>query len=236
MNDFFEKFPNFLQENITFSWKNNEKDAVFTSFPEEIPSKVESIYKNLGINHLYKHQADSIRHTFNGKNVVISTGTASGKSICYQLPIINSIFQNMNNTSLMLFPTKALSMDQYKNLHSQITTLIKKAPDFYEGLSIGMYDGDTKSAKRYAIRNSSNVLITNPDMLHIGILPHHPSWEKIFSNLKFIVLDEIHTYTGIFGSHLTNVIRRMKRITKFYGASPQFILTSATIGNPKILA
>ena len=131
MNDLFIKFPKFLQENITFSWNNNEKDAVFSSFPEEIPSKVKSIYKNLGINHLYKHQTDSIRHTLNGKNVVISTGTASGKSICYQLPIINSLFQNMNNTSLMLFPTKALSMDQFKSLHSQITPLIKNSSDLY---------------------------------------------------------------------------------------------------------
>lgn len=228
--------PKSIQENITSSWKNEKKNAIFTSFPVEIPANIKLIYKNLGINHLYKHQADSIRKIFNGKNVVISTGTASGKSICYQLPIINSIYQNKNNTALMLFPTKALSMDQYKHLQIQISALIKINPVHLKELSIGMYDGDTKSSEKITIRNRANVLITNPDMLHIGILPHHPSWENLFSNLKFIVLDEIHTYTGVFGSHLTNVIRRLKRIAEFYDSYPQFILTSATISNPKILA
>ena len=236
MNDCFETFPKVIQENITFSWVKEKKDAKFVSFPKEIPIKIKSVYRNLGINHLYKHQADSIQHTSTGKNVIIATGTASGKSLCYQLPILNSIVQNNNNTSLLLFPTKALSADQYKNLHNQISVLLKSNSDISKDLSIGMYDGDTPSSKRYSIRDKSNVIITNPDMLHLGILPHHPSWEKLFSNLKFIVIDEIHTYSGVFGSHFTNVIRRLKRVAQFYDASPQFILTSATIANPKILA
>ena len=124
MNDYLEIFPKFIQENITFSWVNEKRDAKFVSFPEEIPKIIQSVYRNLGINHLYKHQADSIQHTFTGKNVVIATGTASGKSLCYQLPILNSIAQNNNNTSLLLFPTKALSADQYKNLHNQISVLL----------------------------------------------------------------------------------------------------------------
>jgi len=115
MNDPIVTIPKSIQENITFSWKNIKKNSIFAKFPEEIPADIELIYKNLGISHLYKHQAESIRHTFDGKNVVIPTGTASGKSICYQLPIINSIYQNEKSTALMLFPTKALSMDQYKN-------------------------------------------------------------------------------------------------------------------------
>jgi DEAD/DEAH box helicase domain-containing protein len=236
VNDFLDTFPKFIQENITFSWINEKRDAKFVSFPEEIPTKIKSVYRNLGINHLYKHQVDSIQHTSTGKNVVIATGTASGKSLCYQLPILNSIVQNNKSTSLLLFPTKALSADQYRNLHDQIAVLLKSNSDISKDLSIGMYDGDTPSAKRYTIRNKANVIITNPDMLHLGILPHHPSWEKLFSNLKFIVIDEIHTYSGVFGSHFTNVIRRLKRVAQFYDASPQFILTSATIANPKILA
>ena len=236
MNDYLETFPKFIQKNITFSWVNKKRIAKFVSFPEGIPQIIQSIYRNLGINHLYKHQADSIHHTSTRKNVVIATGTASGKSLCYQLPILDSIAQNNNNTSLLLFPTKALSADQYNNLHSQISILLKSDSDILKDLSIGMYDGDTPSSKRYTIRNKANVIITNPDMLHLGILPHHPSWEKLFSNLKFIIVDEIHTYTGVFGSHFANVIRRLKRVAQFYDASPQFILTSATIANPKILA
>jgi len=234
--DYFDTFPKFIQENVTFSWINGKKDAKFVSFPDEITLIIKSVYRNLGINRLYKHQADSIHHIFKGKNVVIATGTASGKSLCYQLPILNSIVQNITNTSLLLFPTKALSADQYKNLDNQISTLLKGNSYFSKDLSVGVYDGDTPYSKRYAIRNKANVIITNPDMLHLGILPHHPSWEKLFSNLKFIIIDEIHTYTGVFGSHFSNVIRRLKRITQFYDASPQFILTSATIANPKILA
>ena len=236
MNDYLETFPKFIQENITFSWESEKRGATFVSFPEEIPIKIKSVYRKLGITHLYKHQADSVQQTSTGKNVVIATGTASGKSLCYQLPILDSIAQNNNNTSLLLFPTKALSADQYNNLHSQISILLKSDSDILKDLSIGMYDGDTPSSKRYTIRNKANVIITNPDMLHLGILPHHPSWEKLFSNLKFIVIDEIHTYSGVFGSHFANVIRRLKRVAQFYNASPQYILTSATIANPKNLA
>jgi DEAD/DEAH box helicase domain-containing protein len=236
VKNILETFSKSTQENITFSWVNEKNDATFVSFPEEIPIEIRFIYRNLGINHLYKHQADSIKHTFNKKNVVIATGTASGKSLCYQIPILNSIIQTTNNTSLLLFPTKALSSDQYKNLHNQISTLLKSDMDFSNDLPIGMYDGDTSSSRRYAIRNKARVIITNPDMLHLGILPNHPSWENLFSNLKFIIIDEIHTYTGVFGSHFTNVIRRLKRVAQFYDASPQFILTSATIANPKIHA
>ena len=162
------------------------------------------------------------------KNFILATGTASGKTLAYNLPVLSVLLENHEARALYLFPTKALSQDQSSNL-SNLTREISY-------LAHAIYDGDTPQKDRPAIRKNARIVLSNPDMLHTGILPHHSNWSDFFSNLKFIVIDEAHTYRGVFGSHVANVIRRLKRVARFYGAKPQFILASATIGNPKELA
>ena len=236
MKDFIHLFPKVIQENISASWNVSEKEAKYEPFPDQISEITKGIFKSLGITQLYKHQAESVRYSYSGKNIAIVTGTGSGKSLCYQIPVLDSLVSDRKKTSLMVFPTKALSVDQFNNFQKILALLNKKSSNSSEKVSIGIYDGDTPKSQRVSMRNLVNILITNPDMLHIGILPHHPVWSNFFSNLKFIIIDEIHIYKGVFGSHFTNVIRRLKRILDFYGSCPHFILTSATIGNPKQLA
>ncbi len=160
--------------------------------------------------------------------MVLATGTASGKTLAYQLPILSSIITNDNARALFLFPTKALAQDQLTTLQTFQSQIVD--------LKSSIYDGDTPQSERSSIRNNARIILSNPDMLHTGILPHHTNWADFFQNLRYVVIDEIHTYRGVFGAHVANVIRRLKRVAKFYGAQPQFILTSATIGNPKELA
>ena len=185
-------------------------------------------YLNRGIDSLYSHQYEAWNYIRAGKNIVLSTGTASGKTLAYNLPIIASLLTNTDARALYLFPTKALAQDQLSGLH-QLQSSIKN-------LQSEIYDGDTPQSQRASIRKNARIILSNPDMLHTGILPHHTNWSDFFHNLRFVVIDEMHTYRGMFGSHVANVIRRLKRVAKFYGAAPQFILTSATIGNPKELA
>ncbi len=158
----------------------------------------------------------------------MATGTASGKTLAYNLPIIASLIANSDARALYLFPTKALAQDQLANLQSLQLQI--------QNLKSSIYHGDTPQSQRPLIRKNARIILSNPDMLHTGILPHHTNWADCFRNLRFVVIDEMHTYRGVFGSHVANVIRRLKRVAKFYGAVPQFILTSATIGNPKELA
>lgn len=172
---------------------------------------------------------------------MIVTGTASGKTLCYNLPVLDSLIKNQAARGLYLFPTRALTQDQVSSLRDIVNTNRQAAPGFgmseiLESLRPAVYDGDTLTSSRPTIRENARLILTNPDMLHTGILPHHTAWATFFRNLQFVVLDEIHTYRGVFGSHVTNVIRRLKRITRFYGAKPRFIMTSATIGNPEMLA
>ena len=183
---------------------------------------------------MYSHQSQAWAHFRAGKNVVLATGTASGKTLAYNLPVLAALLEDENARALYLFPTKALTQDQLSNLQ----TLQSKIPFGHDvkNLESAIYDGDTPQRNRPAIRKNARILLTNPDMLHTGILPHHTNWADFFRNLRFVVIDELHTYRGVFGSHVANVIRRLKRVAAFYGASPQFILTSATIGNPKELA
>ena len=183
---------------------------------------------------MYSHQSQAWAHVRAGKNVVLATGTASGKTLAYNLPVLAALLEDENARALYLFPTKALTQDQLSNLQ----TLQSKIPFGHDvkNLESAIYDGDTPQRNRPAIRKNARILLTNPDMLHTGILPHHTNWADFFRNLRFVVIDEVHTYRGVFGSHVANVIRRLKRVAAFYGASPQFILTSATIGNPKELA
>jgi DEAD/DEAH box helicase domain-containing protein len=182
-----------------------------------------------GITSLYSHQAQAWELARQGNNIVLATGTASGKTLGYNLPVLAALFENAEARALYLFPTKALAQDQLSIIRDQLS-LIRQS------LITGIYDGDTPTAQRRAIREQARLLLTNPDMLHSGILPHHTNWAEFFRNLKFVVIDEMHTYRGVFGSHVANVIRRLKRVARFYGANPQFILTSATIGNPQELA
>ncbi len=204
-------------------------------FPTDLPAPVSQTLVAAGIHSLYSHQLEAWTHARAGENIILSTGTASGKTLAYNLPVFASLLQDGNARALYLFPTKALAQDQLSALSNYLSILHPLAPD-RRPLIPSIYDGDTPAANRPAIRAKSRIVLTNPDMLHTGILPHHTNWLEFFSNLKFIVIDEAHTYRGVFGSHVANVIRRLKRVANFYGARPQFILASATIGNPKGLA
>ena len=201
-------------------------------FPGDLPAPVKQTLIASGIHSLYSHQFEAWTHTCAGENIILATGTASGKTLAYNLPVFSTLLQNGSARALYLFPTKALTQDQLSNLQSLQTNL---TPDTWN-LIPATYDGDTPSSARSKIRQTANIILTNPDMLHTGILPHHTNWLDFFTNLRFVVIDEMHTYRGVFGSHVANVIRRLKRVTNFYGANPQFILASATIGNPKELA
>ena len=180
-----------------------------------------------GIERLYTHQADAIRHVRDGKNVVVVTGTASGKTLCYNVPIIETLIEDPLATALAIYPSKALAQVQFRGL-SQLAGDVA-------GLTLfcGPYDGDTPAPQRRKLRSSGSVILTNPDMLHQGILPNHARWGRFFQNLRHVVIDEVHAYRGVFGSHLANVMRRLRRICRHHGSSPQFICSSATIDNPR---
>lgn len=197
-------------------------------FPDDLPAPVRQTLIAAGIHTLYSHQLEAWTHARAGENVILSTGTASGKTLSYNLPVFASLIHAPNARALYLFPTKALAQDQFSNLQSLVTNLPSLTP--------AIYDGDTPQSARSAIRKNARIVLSNPDMLHTGILPHHTNWLDFISSLRFVVIDETHTYRGVFGSHVANVIRRLKRVAAFYGAKPQFILASATIGNPRELA
>jgi DEAD/DEAH box helicase domain-containing protein len=203
--------------------------AQWAPFPVWVHEDLRAAYNAKGIDRLYSHQAAAAEAADAGKNIVIVTPTASGKTLCYNLPIINAILGNSDTRAMYLFPTKALAQDQLAEIHDLNQRLDN-------GFGVFTYDGDTPSDARKAIREKSHIVLTNPDMLHTGILPHHTRWTRLFENLRYIVLDELHTYRGVFGSHLCNVLRRLRRIAKFYGCQPQFICCSATIANPGELA
>lgn len=196
--------------------------------PDAHPALIEAL-KEKGFSRLYSHQRLSWNLLHEGKNIAVVTPTASGKTLCYNLPVLDAIMKNPSTRAIYLFPTKALSQDQ----RAELDETIKLLP---EEVRIFTYDGDTPQDARKAIRGRGHIILTNPDMLHAGILPHHTKWIKLFENLKYIVIDELHNYRGIFGSHLANTIRRLKRIAKFYGSHPQFILCTATIANPLEMA
>ena len=205
------------------------RPAQRAEFPEWMHAGLRQAYLAKGIRQLYTHQAAAAEAVHAGKNIVIVTPTASGKTLCYNLPILDAILKDTDTRALYLFPTKALAQDQLAELDDLSQRL---------GNSFGVftYDGDTPSDARKAIREKTHIALTNPDMLHTGILPHHTRWTRLFENLRYIVIDELHTYRGVFGSHLCNVLRRLRRIAKFYGREPQFICCSATIANPGHLA
>ncbi|MCL4694478.1 MAG: DEAD/DEAH box helicase, partial [Candidatus Hydrogenedentes bacterium] len=205
------------------------KPARYADFPANLNPKLVAAMGKRGIHHFYTHQRDAVDAVLAGSHVCIVTPTASGKTLCYNVPVLNRLMANSDARALYLFPTKALSQDQVNELKTTIDDLEVK---------IGTYtfDGDTPASARKAIRNAGHIVVTNPDMLHTGILPHHTIWMKLFENLEFVVVDELHHYRGVFGSHLANVLRRLKRICAFYGSKPTFICCSATINNPQEMA
>src|ERR1700733_15304448 len=227
VNGFLERDP--TGEIITAVRRFPARDAEFAEFPSWIHTDLVSAYKAKGVRQPYSHQAAAAEAVHDGKNVVIVTPTASGKTLCYNLPVLNAILENTDTRALYLFPTKALAQDQLAELNDVNECLENR-------FGVFTYDGDTPSDARKAIREKGHLVLTNPDMLHTGILPHHARWTRLFENLRYIVIDELHTYRGVFGSHLCNVLRRLRRIARFDGSEPQFVCCSATIANPGDLA
>lgn len=218
-----------VKRNIVHWHTIEEKEAQTDEMPEDLSEILKNALERRGISRLYTHQRSSYEQIMGGQSIVAVTPTASGKTLCYNLPVIQSIINDPNARALYMFPTKALAQDQ----KSEINELIQEAE-----LSINSYtyDGDTPSNIRQKVRRAGHIVITNPDMLHSAILPHHTKWVSLFENLKYVVIDELHIYRGVFGSHVANVIRRLKRICHYYGSDPVFICTSATIANPLELA
>ncbi|RKX25140.1 MAG: ATP-dependent RNA helicase, partial [Candidatus Zixiibacteriota bacterium] len=211
-------------------WKQfPAREGIYEDYPDYLDEKLVRILKSRGINKLYSHQRRAVDSIHTGNNTVIVTPTASGKTLCYNIPVLDDIMRNSSTRAMYIFPTKALSQDQLAELTGLIDNLDVDIKTY-------TFDGDTPQTARRLIRSAGHIVVTNPDMLHAGILPHHTKWIKLFENLKYVVIDEIHHYRGIFGSHLSNVIRRLRRVCNFYGSDPIFICSSATIANPDELA
>ncbi len=204
------------------------RDAVYGEWPSRLSPVLRSALERRGVGQLYTHQALAVERALAREHTVVVTPTASGKTLCYNLPVLQNVLEDNGSRAMYLFPTKALSQDQMAELQELSAGALE--------LGIFTYDGDTPADARRAIRSRGHIVITNPDMLHTGILPHHTKWSRFFANLRYIVVDEMHTYRGVFGSHLANVFRRLKRICEFHGSSPTFVLCSATIANPQQLA
>ncbi|MEK7681692.1 MAG: DEAD/DEAH box helicase, partial [Chloroflexota bacterium] len=198
--------------------------ARYADLDAPLPSVLGAALEKLGAGRLYIHQAQAINALRGGQNVVVCTPAASGKTLCYNLPVLETLLAEKGARALYLFPTKALAQDQLRALRG--LTSAAGVP-----VRAATYDGDTPSAERAEVRRSAQVLITNPDMLHAGILPNHRAWSRFLRHLRFVVVDEAHTYRGVFGSHVALALRRLRRLCAFYGVSPRFVLASATIAN-----
>jgi len=207
------------------------RDAQYAEPESPIDEAIRTVLRDQGIERFYTHQVAAMDAIASGKNVVIVTGTASGKTLCYNLPVISTLLNDPRATALYMFPTKALTQDQYGKLLRWA-----ERETFRDVLRPGVYDGDTPSHARARIRNKANIVLTNPDMLHVGILPYHGKWHAFLRNLRYVVIDELHTYRGIFGSHVAGVLRRLLRMCEHYGSTPQVVTCSATIANPVELA
>ena len=203
------------------------RDAQYAEIDGGVNPAIEGVLQSLGINQLYSHQAEAVNTVRKGKNIVIVTGTASGKTLCYTIPVMEELLKDDKSTMLFIYPTKALAQDQLRGLN------LFQQPEAGIKFLAGTYDGDTPQNLRRKIKDGGNIILTNPDMMHQGMLPQHARWNRLFANLKYVVIDEVHAYRGVFGSHLANVMRRLRRICRHYGSSPQFICSSATIANPQ---
>ncbi len=220
---------NWAKRRWVTAWKHlSGKQPCFAAFPSGIKPELRKVLIKNGINRLFIHQAEAFRLASERKDFVVVTPTASGKTLCYNLPVLNEMLGDASKKTLMIFPTKALAHDQMSSVKSLVS-------DLDESIKVAAYDGDTPATERRSIRNVSSIVFTNPDMLHTGILPHHTKWQSFLSCLDTVVIDELHYYRGVFGSHLANLIRRLLRVCAFYGTSPRFILCSATIANPREL-
>lgn len=218
--------PRFMRD-VTAWERLPARPARFGPWPLGFDDRLKEAARARGVDRLYAHQVLAVEAALRGENVVVVTGTASGKTLCYNLPVLNAFIRDRAARALYLFPTKALAQDQLNNLRTEFAAIDTDA---------FTYDGDTPRSQRAAVRRGARLLITNPDMLHAGILPHHTQWESFLGNLRYVIIDEMHSYRGVFGSHVANLMRRLRRLCAFYGAAPQFLLTSATIANPTELA
>ena len=202
------------------------RKATYAELDRPLPDALQHCLSEHGLLPLFAHQAEAVNKLRQGKNVMVATSSASGKTLCYNVPVLESLLADGNSRALYLFPTKALAQDQLRNLHQLF------CPELLQPGELDTFDGDTPQAERSEIRKRSRIVLTNPDMLHIGILPNHQSWSRLLHNLKYVVVDEAHTYRGVFGSHMAGVLRRLRRLCRLYGSAPQFIFSSATIANP----
>lgn len=218
-----------LVRNVTAWQRLPQRPARCAPFPADLDERLVGALQGRGITQLYTHQAAAVQAALAGENVVVVTPTASGKTLCYNLPVLQTLLQVPQARALYLFPTKALAQDQLDELAGMLRAL-------RASMRVDTYDGDTPPAARPAIRQEARIVISNPDMLHTGILPHHTRWATFFGGLRYVVVDELHSYRGVFGSHVANVLRRLRRVAAFYGSRPQFFCSSATIANPLELA
>ena len=226
--DWLRNDPSFIA-NVTHWEVLPARPARYGGFPAGLDERLVAALKARGVKDLYTHQTQAVAAALAGRSTVVVTPTASGKSLCYNLPVLQAILKEPASRALYLFPTKALAQDQ-------VAALKELCRHLDVDIQAYVYDGDTPADLRPHIRQAGHVVVTNPDMLHTGILPHHTRWVRLFENLKYVVIDELHTYRGVFGSHVANVLRRLRRICRFYGSDPQFLCSSATIANPKELA
>ncbi|MHB1162454.1 MAG: DEAD/DEAH box helicase, partial [Chloroflexota bacterium] len=199
-----------FSDGITAHRRIAAREAVYSPFPPGTDPRLVAVLRDRGIQALYSHQAESIAHVQAGRHLVVVTPTASGKTLCYNAPVLDAILKRPETRALYLFPTKALSQDQLAELHALVEALEVDIKTY-------TYDGDTPATARRIVRSAGHIVVTNPDMLHAGILPHHSKWVKLFENLQYVVVDELHTYRGVFGSHLGNLLRRLKRVCRHYG-------------------
>src|SRR5438045_2143334 len=213
-------------EEIAYLGTEPAREARLGPLPDDLHTRVREALAAQGIDELYTHQRAAWDAAARGEHVVVTTGTASGKSLAFNLPVLDAIAREPKERALYLYPTKALGQDQARALAAL------RAPN----VRAAIYDGDTPGERRWQIRRWANVILTNPDMLHVGVLPHHDRWADVLHNLRYVVVDEAHVYRGVFGSHVGNVLRRLRRLARVYGADPQFLLATATIANPGELA
>src|SRR6185295_19800498 len=213
---------------VTALRRSPARPAETVPIPDTIDPHLADALRTRGVESLYTHQARALDLLGKGGHCVVVTPTASGKTLCYNLPVLQALLSESATRALYLFPTKALAQDQLAELEE----LARALP----ALRIHTYDGDTPQDARRAVRARANVVLTNPDMLHSGILPHHTKWVGLFQNLRYVVIDELHAYRGVFGSHVANLMRRLHRVCRHYGSAPRFIMASATIANPRELA
>ncbi len=218
--------PNYKQQ-IVHIEHIPSRDAIFGKLDKALHPDLESRLESLGISGLFLHQTEALNAVFAGENVMVATPSASGKSLCYYLATLEAILDDKDSRAIYIFPTKALAQDQLRSL-KEIA-----CPEFLSESAIAIFDGDTPYAERTGVKKQARVVLTNPDMLHFGVLPNHQLWSSLFRHLKYVVIDEAHVYRGVFGSHVANVLRRLRRVCAFYGSTPQFICCSATIANPK---